>query len=163
MIETERLRLEPLRRDHAELCFAPLQAPELYEHVPDEAPASLEALVERFAFLELGMAPTGTEHWRNWIAFDPATDTPVGTFQASVRPGIECEIAYQIFPDHWRRGYAREMTSRLLEHLAEAYDFPRFVALTAITNLASIALLEALGFSAETRYEIGDVRFVRDV
>ena len=160
MIETERLRLAPLRRDHAELCFEPLQASELYEHVPDRAPESLEALRERFEFLELGMSPTGTEHWLNWIALDRETDELVGTFQASVRPGREAELAYQVLPGRWRRGYAREMTSRLLEHLAQNYEFPRFVAVTAITNLASIALLEALDFTVETRFETGDVRFV---
>lgn len=160
MIETERLRLEPLRREHAELCFAPLSAPELYEHVPHEPPASLEALVEHFAFLELGASPTGTEHWLTWVAFERGGDEPVGTFQAIVRPGVETEIAYQVFARYQGQGHARELVARLLEHVGEAHDVTRFSALTAERNRASIALLERLGFTRETRFENGDVRYV---
>ena len=43
MIETERLRLDPLRAEHARLVFESLQEERLYEFIPEDPPATLRA------------------------------------------------------------------------------------------------------------------------
>ena len=107
MIETVNLRLEPIRQDHAVLLFAPLSDAQLYALMPEEPSKSLEALQKRYAFLQAGKSPDGTEHWLNWTMFD-RTDTPVGTFQATVRDDTPSDIAYIVFKAHWRQGIASE-------------------------------------------------------
>jgi [ribosomal protein S5]-alanine N-acetyltransferase len=146
VIETTRLRLEPLRRDHAALVFAGLHDPQLYALMPEEPPTSLEALEKRYAFLQAGKSPDGKEHWLNWIIFDRRSEKPVGTFQATVRDEAPSDIAYIVFAAHWRQGIAREAGAGVIEDVFRRYPTPMLAANMDTRNLASTKLVEALGF-----------------
>ena len=52
VLHTRRLVLEPLTEAHADELWLPLADPRLYVHVPQDPPASLAALRERFALAE---------------------------------------------------------------------------------------------------------------
>lgn len=60
--------------------------------------------------------------------------------------GVELEMGYVIDPGWQRRGIAYEVCSTIMEYARENTDFPRLNALTEADNVASIALLEKLGF-----------------
>ena len=144
MIETINLRLEPIRQDHAVLLFAPLSDAQLYALMPEEPPKSLEALQKRYAFLQAGKSPDGKEHWLNWTTFD-RTDTPVGTFQATVRDDTPSDIAYIVFKAHWRQGIASEAGAGVIDHVFTRYLTPMLAANIDTRNVASIKLVERLG------------------
>ena len=146
MIETANLRLEPLRKDHAALLFAPLSDAQLYALMPEDQPQSLDALEKRYAFLESGKSPDDKEHWLNWTIFDRRTAKPFGTFQATVRDDAASDIAYIVFSAHWRRGIAREAGAGVIDHLFNRYPTPLLAANMDTRNLASIKLVESLGF-----------------
>ena len=73
-----------------------------YIFIPDEPPASVEALNARYEKLVAGCSPDGTELWRNWVIRDRESDTLVGYTQATIRDRLAF-IAYQVFPAHGYR------------------------------------------------------------
>lgn len=146
MIHTTNLRLEPLRKKHASLLFAPLSDPQLYAFLPGDPPQSLAVLEKRYEFLELGKSPDGKEHWLNWIVFDRSTGTPFGSFQATVRDDAPSDIAYIVFSAHWRRGIAREAGAAVINHIFGRYPTPLLAANMDTRNVASFKLVESLGF-----------------
>jgi len=146
VICTANLRLEPLRKEHAASLFAPLSEAQLYALIPADPPQSLDALEKRYAFLELRKSPDGKEHWLNWIMFDRRTETPLGFFQATVRDDAPSDIAYIVFSAHWRQGIAREAGAAAINHIFDQYPTPLLAANMDTRNVASIKLVESLGF-----------------
>lgn len=61
--------------------------------------------------------------------------------------GVELEMGYVIDPHYWRRGIAYEVCTAIMKYAAENTEFERLNALTEADNVASIALLEKLGFT----------------
>lgn len=146
VLHTPRLRLEPQCEHHADALFPLLADARLYEHVPLEAPASLPALRERLARLATRRSPDSSELWLNWVMRDARSDALVGRLQATVRSGEPAYLAYEVFPPHWRRGYATEGCTRLMCWLVEVLQVGGFVAEVDSLNAASQRLLERLGF-----------------
>jgi len=146
VILTPNLRLEPLRKGHAALLLQPLSDAQLYALMPQDQPQSLEDLEKRYAFLELGNSPDGKEHWLNWTIFDRRFDKPLGTFQATVRDDGPSDIAYIVFATHWRRGIAKEAAPGVINHVFSQYPTPLLAANMDTRNVASIRLVESLGF-----------------
>ena len=145
-LNSERLRIEPLRAEHARMVLLPLQSPALYTYLPEDPPSE-EDLQRRYAFLEGGLSPDGEEAWLNWVAFLHDTTTPVGTFQATL-PGSDAgPFAYMVFPEFWRQGFAREMAIAVISHLFETRDIPGLYAEMDTRNAASIGLVESLGLT----------------
>src|SRR5665213_1299490 len=92
--------------------------------------------------------PTGSLAWENWVGFLRETREPVGSFQATIMRDGRAHLAYLIFPKHWRRGYASEAMSAVVDHLFRDHDVDRVVAEMDARNQASIALAKHLGLSA---------------
>lgn len=145
-LKTARLRIEPLRPDHAPKVVEALGDTRLYTYLPDDPP-SLESLQRRYDFLANGRSPDGEEQWLNWIVFLVDSETPVGTFQATLPKGKEGAFAYMVFPPFWRQGYAREMAICVIDHLFATQNLPGLFAEIDTRNLASIRLAESLGLT----------------
>lgn len=143
---TKRLRLEPIRREHAAVMLPLLVDPRLYTFLPADPPESLAELEKRYAFLEAGKSPDGREHWLNWTIFDRQTGAALGTFQATVRDNAPSDIAYMIATAYWPRGTAREAGTAVIAHVFATYPTPLLAANLDTRNSASIGLVEALGF-----------------
>jgi [ribosomal protein S5]-alanine N-acetyltransferase len=145
LIETTKLRLEPICEDHAALLFVPLGDAQLYALIPETPPKSEEALAKRYAFLALGKSPDGKEHWLNWAIFNRGDGRPVGTFQATVRDDAASDIAYIVFKAHWRQGIAQEAGKAVIGYIFNRYRTPLIAANMDTRNTASIKLVETLG------------------
>lgn len=89
--------------------------------------------------------------WYQYIIERESDGAVVGDLGAGFGlPGErQVELGYRILPAHQRQGYAREAVAALIDHLAEAHDIHRFVAVAAAENIASRAVLEAIGFRQE--------------
>lgn len=112
----------------------------------------------RYRVWSRGTSPDGSERWLNWAARLRGTETYVGWFQATVRDDRTSEIAYVVFPDHQRQGFAREAASGVIGHLLRDHRVGRVYATVDRRNAASIALATSLGMTpAEPRD--GDLRF----
>jgi ribosomal-protein-alanine N-acetyltransferase len=147
VLETERLRLEPLQVRHAAALFPVLSDPGLYEFIPQLPPASQRALEERYRYLERRASPDGREVWLNW-ALIPRDGIAgcLGTVQATLQEGGRSLFAYELGRAFWGRGYATEACSRVLAFLFEDAGVRLVVARVDTRNRASIRLLERLGF-----------------
>ena len=61
----------------------------------------------------------------------------------------QVELGYRVVTDHQRQGYAREAVAAIVDYLIESHAVHRFVAVAAVPNVASTALLRSLGFRKE--------------
>jgi hypothetical protein len=80
MIETQRLRCEPVRIEHAETMYPVLLDPRIYAYLPERPPVSIDALRRRYEVLSAGKSPDGSEHWLNWMLFLRATGEAIGYY-----------------------------------------------------------------------------------
>ena len=154
-LQSNRLRIEPLRAEHAPLVHPCLQDSAIYTYIPDDPP-SAEDLQRKYTFLEQGCSPDGEELWLNWVAFLKDSMTPVGTFQATLPKQTAGSFAYIVFPVFWRQGYAREMATYVISHLFQTYDTPSLFAEIDTRNLGSIRLVESLGLERVSTHHNAD-------
>jgi [ribosomal protein S5]-alanine N-acetyltransferase len=61
-----------------------------------------------------------------------------------------------VFPRLWRRGFGRAACAALVGHLFESYGVLAVSALVDTRNVASLALLESLGFQRIRTIEAAD-------
>lgn len=156
-LETERLRLEPIRPDHADAMFEGLHDPSLYAYQTDEPPASRRELRERYARLARGLSPSGKQHWLNWIIVPRDAGTAAGYVQATVENDrSSATIGYLVLPAYQRRRFAGEAVAAMVQHLA-ASGICAVEAVIDARNAASIALVERLGFARRTTRRSEDV------
>jgi [ribosomal protein S5]-alanine N-acetyltransferase len=144
LLTTARLTLEPLTVAHAALLHAGFADAALYQWIPDD-PYTQEALTARFERIMVGPRDRADELWRNWAVRLSATSTYIGMVETSVFPGDYAYLAYFIFADWQRQGYAREACAAALTHLRTAYAIPRVVIEIDTRNIASWKLAESLG------------------
>ena len=113
VIETARLRLEPIEPDDAEELVPVLADPALYRFIGGKPP-SLDVLRDRFERWSVGHSADGSEEWRNWLIRESATGQAVGTTQATiVEEGTAAWIAWLIGVRWQGRGYATEAAQAL--------------------------------------------------
>jgi RimJ/RimL family protein N-acetyltransferase len=151
-LATLRLRLEPLRPDHAAVALAGFADPATYAYMPGAPRSDVTALGDYFARLAAGSGNTD-EQWLNWLVFLQATDTCVGWVQATMVGQRSASIAYVVFGPYLRRGYAREATSAMLDFLWSVPTLESIEAQADVNNAASLRVAEALGFKRDA----GDV------
>jgi ribosomal-protein-alanine N-acetyltransferase len=146
VLHTPRLLLEPVAARHADEMFAQLSDARLYAHVPQDPPVSLAAVRDRYARLSTRRSPDGGELWLNWVTRDRVDGACRGTLQATVRRDASAYIAYEVLPLFWRQGLGREACARMIAWLIDELGVQRFEAEVDSLNVASLRLLEHLGF-----------------
>ena len=145
-LETPRLLLEPILPAHASKLYERMQDERLYRFIPQDPPATLEALTDRYDFLSARRSPDGREAWLNWAVRERGSGDYAGTLETTVYGDATALIAYMVFVPFQQRGIAAEACGRLLEHLFGDYRLDRVAAEIDTRNAASIALVESLGF-----------------
>jgi len=148
-LRTDRLVLEPLLSEHAERVFGGFEDPRLYGFIPQDPPRAVDDLSARFRRLSLRRSPAGDALWLNWVLRRAAGDDHIGLVEATVRSDRTADLAYFIFVDFQRRGFAKEACARVIEHLSGELGVESISATIDTRNAASIALVQALGFRLE--------------
>lgn len=92
------------------------------------------------------MSPDGQEIWLNWAMRQREEGAYIGVLQATVFPDATAYLAYILFPQFWKKGYAREGCQRVLDLLFKDYQVHLIKAEIDTRNAASITLIESLGF-----------------
>ena len=152
-IYSQRLCLEPLKPDHAELLFDGLQSANIYDFIDDVPPTSVELLRDRYMVLAGRQSPDGTEIWLNWAVLSFAEKCYVGYVQATITVDNCASIGYVFFPNFWGKGYAREAVKCMINYLVKTYQNLDFCADVNLQNHRSIALLHNLGFVCSTCFQ----------
>ncbi len=90
-------------------------------------------------------------HWRAWAVTMKGDDTAIGTVACyEKRQGKVSEVGYSLCREYWGRGIAKEAVVAMVD-LLFAEGQRRVFADTDPDNVASIALVEGLGFTREAR------------
>jgi RimJ/RimL family protein N-acetyltransferase len=174
-IRTERLEIEPRVVEHAaELCDA-LADESVGRYLGGPDVTTVEAMIERITYVAGADASEWGERWLNWVvrlAADPARPL-IGRIESTVHIGRHprvAEIAYVFGPAWSGHGYATEATAWMLEHLRDEHGAADAFATVDPENVASIRLLERLGFERCEQpagglgsYDAGDLVFGRSL
>jgi RimJ/RimL family protein N-acetyltransferase len=153
---TPRLALEPLAEQHADELWLPVTDARLYEYVPQDPPVSMAALRERLSLLAARRSPQGDQLWLNWVMREREGGGLRGRLQATVLTDATAWIAYEVFPDHWRQGYASEGIQRMIEWLIDTLAVQHVAAEVDSLNEGSLRVLERLGFQRAAWREAAD-------
>ena len=145
--ETERLVVNPVVVEHAQVMVDVLSDPTIYKYI-DESPPSLSELKKRYEFLSKGKSPDGQEHWLTWVVFKKKTPkVPIGYIQATIKEPELCTLGYVFNSQYWGKGYASECLTALLNLIKKLYLVEEIQAEMDEYNTRSKQLITKLGFS----------------
>ncbi len=143
-IATPRLLLEPLTAWHADVLHPAASDPALYVYLADEAPRGPKALSRRYG--EAAAHETEPLLWLKW-AVRLSSRGYVGVAELRMEePGI-ANIAWMIFTEHQRKGYAREFVAALVAHAHEVIGIECLRATIDARNVASLRTAASCGFA----------------
>jgi len=121
------------------------------------APATEDALRDRYTRQVAGHSPDGGETWLNWMVRRRDTGELIGTVQATVTGGT-AELAWVVAVPHQGRGYAREAAIAVRDRL-RGDGVTRFIAHIHPDHLASTGVARALGMAPTSAHVDGEVRW----
>ena len=150
ILETGRLRLRRLAYADAEDCFPFLSDPEgMYLDCCKAFTAMDDAYYERIALFAKRKSQYAVTLKDNGKVIGT-----INVFEDDSRAVEALEIGYAISPSYQRKGYAYEALSALIDLLQNKLQLDLITAGTLKENLASIRLLQKLGFTREgTRHK----------
>lgn len=134
----------------------------------------LHSLPETDRFNTLGI-PESTDHTKaiieSWIMAAKAEPSPAFTYTIRLKDcntfigliALKCgnpkfrtaEVWYKLHVDHWRKGYATEALTRIIDFAFHQLQLHRIEAGCAIANTGSIRVLEKVGMTLEGRKRKG--------
>jgi len=158
MLHGSRLRLEPLRVDHAEEMAPLLDDPGLHRFIGGR-PASLPELRDRYRRQVLGHSPDGSQRWLNWVVRTSADGQAIGTVQATVardNDGLVAEVAWVTATAYQAQGYASEAADVMATWL-RTQGVNTVVAHIHPDHRASGSVAAAIGLSPTTTLKEGEV------
>jgi len=147
VVHTRRFVLYPLRVEHAGRMFEGLSDARSYAFIPEMPPVSVSALAERYRFMEGQFSPDCQEVWLNWVIASASESKLYGYVQFTITPDERhAFVAYLVFPHYQRQGIAAEAVAAAMEQVVASFELDEIVAAIDTRNVASIALVESLGF-----------------
>ena len=157
VVETERLRLEPLRPEHAALLMPIMLDPRVarWYRAPDAPPTSetdVIAGVERHA----AAWASGGFGFGFWLLSDRHTGDVVGRggLSRTNATGVdEVEVGWAIAPARWRQGLATELARAAIEYASITLTLDQLIAYTMSDNVASRRVMEKTGFRYERDFQ----------
>jgi RimJ/RimL family protein N-acetyltransferase len=126
--------------------FPHLRDPHLYEFLDSEPPRSVAILEQQYRRWEPRRSPDGAQAWLNWTARLRGAGY-VGWFQATVHADGRADLAYLIFREHQRQGYAVEACRAVMSNIRAEHGARTIRATIDAENVASIALAQRLGLT----------------
>lgn len=154
VLSTQRLRLEPLTLDHADVVAAIDADPEVMRFLTGHE-RSRDDLVRQWLphMTDPALDVLGLGFWVGY-----ADDEPVGWWCLTPRGEARDEepatawLGYRLLPSAWGNGYATEGAEALLAHGFETVGLERVRAETMVVNTRSRAVLDRLGLHQVQTY-----------
>ena len=147
VLESTRLRLRPYRDSDTDGVFALYSDPRVTRYW-SHAPWTERAQAEKYIATRLELEVPAVYAW---AVAERDTDVFVGTTTLFSLNGPQrrAEIGYSLLAEQQGRGYAREALRLAIAHAFDLLGLERIEADIDPRNLASCALVEALGFQRE--------------
>lgn len=147
-IETERLRLEPVTVDDAELLLAVWNDPAFIEHVTDRGIRTLEQARDA---IEDGAQASFTTYGHGPCSLSLKSDgSKIGICGLFRRDNLDDpDIGFSVLPDFCGQGFASEAAFAIIDRACAEMQLDRVTAIVSPKNVASIGLIEKLGLRFE--------------
>lgn len=147
-LRTERLRSEELNRSHTEDLFKIFSDPEVTRFWSSEAMTNLSDAKHFLDRVEKGREDDSLLEWG--IVHRQSGDL-IGTcaYSGWNKKHRSAEIGFALRRDHWGKGLMKEWLPGFIRFGFEELDLHRIQADADPRNVASIRLLESLGFLSE--------------
>ncbi len=121
----------------------------LYEVREDEISYTKDYIQYHYGFYDFGM----------WIIEEKTANKMIGRAGFDMREGYDApELGFMIAQEYQRRGYATEVCEGILAYGREQLGFSVVGAFTDLRNVASVKLLEKLGFIFEREEYVTTVK-----
>lgn len=148
VLETERLRLEPISKAHSEFIVQHFLDPIVQRFLYDEAPMTKPE--EALGIIDFYLNATN-DRYNRWVVVRKADNTAMGTcgFHKWDKAHRRNEIGYDLSPQFHGHGYMREAVKACLAFAFHAMKIHRVDAFVAADNDRSLNLLGKLGFQRE--------------
>ena len=148
ILQTDRLRLRPLRDEDAPALFAILGDAEAMKFW-DRPAIARTATANEIVMSQLAAMQDGHFlYWTVWHADDAIGSVDLSALDFSHLRG---EIGFLFRRDQWGQGFGREAVKALIGHAFGRLGLERLEARVHADNLPAKRLLRALGFSPEGR------------
>lgn len=140
-LETERILLRQFQSSDFDGLFAMMSDPEVMRHTGFQKPQSKEKVQE---FLDKWMNPQNLP-FGVWAAESKDSKELIGWFMLQ-KTGLEYpEIGFMLPQKHWGKGFATEVSQRILKYAVEELCLDHILAVTVENNESSIRVLKKLG------------------
>ena len=147
-LHTERLFLRALTPADLEFVYQHFSDPDVTRYLHDEEPVSTREDAQEI--IDFYTRP-GVKYHNRWVVVSKSNNQPIGTcgYHKWQERHFRAEIGYDLEPASWNQGYMTEALTEVLEFGFEKMGLNRIEALVHSQNLASIRLLQKLGFQKE--------------
>jgi RimJ/RimL family protein N-acetyltransferase len=155
LIHCERLSLRELGLHDAEFILRLLNEPGFLRFIGDKGVRTLDDARE---YLSKGPLESYRRHGFGLYHVSLRHDgTAIGICGLVKRDTlVDPDVGFAFLERHWSKGYASESAAAVLAYGRDVLGIERIVAITALDNRGSIAVLEKIGLSFERRVKLGD-------
>ena len=158
-LQTPRLVLTPFADDHLDTLHALWTDPDVRRYLWDDEIISRQLAAEVIASSGRTFEEHGFGFWA--LAEIDAPGTIIGFVGLRhFGEAEEIELLYGLAPSHWHRGLATEASRAVLDYGFRTLALDRIHAGTDPPNVASLAVMERLGFGDEQRRVLGGLEAI---
>lgn len=152
-LETPRLLIRPFCDSDLETFLAYRNDPDVYRYQGWKTPFSRQDALEFIARVKATL-PGIPGAWLQLAIEHKDSGEMLGdvAFHITSSNTRQAYIAYSLARTSWSQGYATEAVGKLVDYLFRVRDLHRLMADCDVDNVASIRLLERLGFRREAHY-----------
>lgn len=148
ILETERLLLREIVYEDAQGIFDCFSNYDVTRYYGQDTLTSIEQANQFVEFFAKNYKEKRGIRWGIEINDQEGIIGTIG-FNAWSPKHKRAEIGYELHPQHWRKGYAKEAVSKVLSYGFNELDLIRIGAVVFIENESSNELLTKLGFEKE--------------
>jgi ribosomal-protein-alanine N-acetyltransferase len=147
-IETNRLRLRELTVDDGEFIWRLLNEPSFVQNIGDRGVRTID---DARAYVTNGPIPSYQNHGFGLLLVElKESRRAIGICGLLKRDVLsDPDLGYALLPEFWSKGYAHESAAAVIKGARDILNLQRVLAVVNPENVASIRLLEKLGFQFE--------------
>ncbi|QJD98273.1 GNAT family N-acetyltransferase [Mucilaginibacter robiniae] len=155
ILQTSRLTLRHFMLDDASFVLQLLNSPTWLKYIGDR---DIKTLQEAQSYLVNGPLLNYQLHGFGMCVVCLRTDgTPIGMCGLVKRDVLpELDLGYALLPEYEGQGYGTEIARGVLQYYQAKLGLKRLLAITIADNIASIRVLEKLGFQFEKTITLKD-------
>ncbi|MEW6999544.1 GNAT family N-acetyltransferase [Colwelliaceae bacterium BS250] len=153
LITTERLSIRTIATDDAPFILELVNEPEFIKNIADK---NIHSIDDAINYIKTGPQQMYLEHgFALHVVQNKETDDRVGFCGLLKRDFLPApDIGFAFLQRHCGKGYAYEAAKAVLDHELNAHQLTKVMAITALDNPASQALLVKLGFVFQQQLHI---------